>query len=306
MRKVYLDYVPHGINPKEFYPIQEGDKRFEEFARFNNDFLEKNNADFVIFWNNRNIRRKQPGDLILAFKYFCEKLLTPKQAKRACLLMHTQVRDDNGTDLRAVQEAIAPNLNVVFSYQQIDTKTLNFMYNMADVVVNIASNEGFGLSSAEAVMTGTPIINNTTGGLQDQMRFEDEKGDWIRFDDEFTSNHTGRYIAHGEWAKAVFPACRSLQGSIPTPYIFDDRCKFEDVAHAIKYWYDKTPEERQERGQKGREWLLSEECKMSSEAMCGSFIKNINFLFENWEPKKQFELHKVKKAQPYKHLGITW
>jgi glycosyltransferase involved in cell wall biosynthesis len=78
------------------------------------------------------------------------------------------------------------------------------MYNMADVTVNIASNEGFGLSGAESLMTGTPIINNVTGGLQDHMRFEDERGDWIEFTTDIPSNHDGTYKKCGKWAKPVF------------------------------------------------------------------------------------------------------
>jgi hypothetical protein len=45
---------------------------------------------------------------------------------------------------------------------------------VADVVVNIGSNEGWGLSSTEAILSATPIINNVTGGLQDQCGFVDE------------------------------------------------------------------------------------------------------------------------------------
>ena len=29
-----------------------------------------------------------------------------------------------------------------------------------------------------------------------------------------------------------------MVGSIPTPYIFDDRCRFDDVVDRLKEWYD--------------------------------------------------------------------
>ena len=32
----------------------------------------------------------------------------------------------------------------------------------------------------------------------------------------------------------VYPTSRSIQGSPPTPYIFDDRCKWEDATKRIK------------------------------------------------------------------------
>ena len=43
----------------------------------------------------------------------------------------------------------------------------------------MSSNEGWGLSLTEAMITGTMIIPNVTGGMQDQCRFENEKGEWI-------------------------------------------------------------------------------------------------------------------------------
>ena len=57
-----------------FYPITPLSNEWEEFNTFQTNFKSQNNADFVIFWNNRNIRRKAPGDLILAYKHFCDQL----------------------------------------------------------------------------------------------------------------------------------------------------------------------------------------------------------------------------------------
>ena len=124
-----------------------------------------NNVDFVVFWNNRNIRRKQPGDLILAFKTFVDQLPEEKRS-RVALLMHTTAVDNDGTDLRAIHKTICPTYKVIFSEQKLNTIDLNAMYNVVDVVANIGSNEGWGLSSTEAILSGTPIINNVTGGLQ--------------------------------------------------------------------------------------------------------------------------------------------
>ena len=41
-------------------------------------------CQFVVFYNNRNIRRKGPGDVVLAFKEMCDKL-PMKEAKKCCL-----------------------------------------------------------------------------------------------------------------------------------------------------------------------------------------------------------------------------
>ena len=79
--------------------------------------------------------------------------------------------DQNGTDLIKVKEAICPDYDVRFSTARIDDEQLNYIYNLSDCTINIAGNEGFGLTTAESVMAETPIIVNVTGGLQDQCGF---------------------------------------------------------------------------------------------------------------------------------------
>ena len=291
-----VQWVPHGINEKEFYPITELHPQYNEFKEYEKTWKSKNDVNFVVYWNNRNIRRKQPGDVILAYKHFCDQL--PKEkADKCCLLMNTQIRDDNGTDLKAVVKAICPMYKVEITNGGVPLKTLNFFYNMADVTVNIASNEGFGLSGAESLMTGTPIVNNTTGGLQDQMRFEDENGDWIEFNSDFRSEERRR-------EKAVFPSNRSLQGSPMTPYIFDDRCDFRDVGEAIKHWYDMSKEERDECGMEGHNWVMGDESIMSANKMCKRMIDCIEKCFENWTPRKRFTLYKINKEKVIEQPGV--
>jgi glycosyltransferase involved in cell wall biosynthesis len=57
---------------------------------------------------------------------------------------------------------------IQFSLNKIDRKTLNFLYNIADVQILLTSNEGWGLTLTESMLCGTPIIANVTGGMQDQ------------------------------------------------------------------------------------------------------------------------------------------
>lgn len=301
---IYTAYVPHGINSNYFYPIAEGDPNYDAFIKFKDEFLKTNNfPEFIIFWNNRNIRRKHPGDVILSYVAFMKSFDVPPNA---LLFMHTQISDENGTDLGAVVEAMC-QYPVLFSDGRISVSQLNFYYNLADVTINIASNEGFGLSGAESIMAGTPIINNVTGGLQDQCRFSDSQGNWIDFSEEFSSNHTGRFREHGEWAMPVFPAVRTLQGSVPTPYIFDDIVDYEDVGRAIKYWHEKSPEERKKAGVAGRNWALSSEAKFSATEMGNSFIKHLNYVFDNWKPQDRFSVSLVPSFNDHKKpTGILW
>jgi len=298
-----VQWVPHGINESRFYPITELHPDWEDYDKFTKNFKSTNNLDFIILWNNRNIRRKQPGDVILSYKHFCDSL--PKEkAKKCALFMHTQISDGNGTDLAAVKNAICPEYNIIFSDKAVNTRELNFYYNMSDITINIASNEGFGLSHAESLMTGTPIVNNVTGGLQDGCRFEDENGKWIEFTTDFPTNHDGTVKEHAKWAKPVFPSNRSLQGSPSTPYIFDDRVDFRDVAEAIKYWYDMSKEERDKCGMTGHEWACGDESNYSARKMGVRFIECINECLEKWTPRKKFTMYKVGKKEQIEKPGV--
>jgi glycosyltransferase involved in cell wall biosynthesis len=247
-----------------------------------------------VFYNARNIRRKSTSDLIAAYVEFCNSIGKDK-AKKTALLLHTQAMDENGTDLNAVIEAIAdPSIHrIVINDERLSTDQMNLLYNMCDVTALISSNEGWGLSLTEAMMAGKMIIANTTGGMQDQMRFEDENGKWIEFSEEFPSNHFGRYRKHGEWAVPVFPSNISILGSIPTPYIYDDRCSFKDVARAIEQVYSLDAQERNHRGLSAREWVTSDEAMMSARWMCKNVITNVDTTLQSWKPRKNFELLKV-------------
>ncbi len=297
--EVITGYVPHGLNSNIFKPIPETDELYQKYY---NEIKVKNKVDFVLFWNNRNIRRKLPGDVILAFKHFRDQL-PEDQKDNVLLLMHTQPVDQNGTDLRAIWENIAPECKLLFSEAKVGAPDLNAIYNVADVTINIASNEGWGLSSTESLLAGTPIINNVTGGLQDQCRFEDENGDWITFDDVFSTNHNGKYKKHGTWVRPVFPSNRSLQGSPMTPYIFDDRVNFEDVSDAIRRWYDTLPDRRVECGLDGREFCLND--GLTSKQMADKMVEMMNFLFNNPKEKRpRYTLSKVESVT-YKEMGIV-
>jgi len=293
-------YIPHGIPDDKFYPVSELNvEEWEELQQFKKQMLHNREYDFVIFWNNRNIRRKVPSDVILAYKTFADSL--PKeQADKCVLVMHTAPVDSNGTDLPEVVKNVCPDHDVIFSTKKLEDKQLNFLYNVADVQLNIASNEGFGLGTAEALMAGTPIIVNVTGGLQDQCGFK-LKGKHVTHEDydEIHSFHDDRKwennpdLTWGEWVKPVWPKTRSLQGSIPTPYIFDDRCRWDDVADKLKEWYDTPAEERKEAGEKAREWMLQDEVGMSCKNMCERFVKDMDTAFEKWTPRKRFTLYKT-------------
>ena len=78
-----------------------------------------------------------------------------------------------------------------------------------------------------------------------------------------------------------------------TPYIFDDRCQYEDAGEALLDWYKMGPEERERCGEIGRQWVLSDDAKMTTKHMSDSFIKNIETTFKNWKPRETYTLEVV-------------
>ena len=292
-------YLPHGVSDKHYKPISPFDNDQKLMTEMRRQLELDDKVNFIVFYNNRNIRRKNPGDVILAFKTFCDTL-SKEEADKCALIMHTQPRDNNGTDLPVVASVLAPEYRVYFSDKKIEPNQLNCLYNLADVTLNMASNEGFGLGTCESLMAGTPIIVNVTGGLQDQCGFK-YKGEFITYKDYswIHSLHDDKKwkdnedLTHGEWVKPVWPSNRSLQGSIPTPYIYDDRPRSEDFADALKEWYDMGDDERKRCGKLGHEFVMSDDASMSATAMSNLFIEHMDTAFEKWTPRKRFTMFKA-------------
>lgn len=285
---VDLTYVPHGIDPDEFRPVnleEDGGDQLQELKK--QMFHGREDAEFIAFFNSRNIRRKGTADLIQAFNDFAEQ---SNLNEKAYLVLHTDPVDDNGTDLQAVSEALCPSGTVVFSPGKVDSKILNYMYNLADVVCCPSSAEGFGLSHAEALMSGTPTIATVIGGLQDQMGFKKD-GRYLTVDD-FTAdkptNSTGLISKeHGDWVYPLWPN-PSLQGSPATPYIYDSRPKTSDITKGLLYWWKKTKTEREAAGLKGRVYMASE--GFTSANMCEQMTKSINTALDAFKPRARFTL----------------
>jgi glycosyltransferase involved in cell wall biosynthesis len=301
-----ITYVPHGINEDIFFPIDENHEKWNELQQFKKQLFKDKEYEFTLMFNSRNIRRKSFPDTLLAWKLFVDGLPEDKKDKVA-FIAHTQPVDENGTDLNAVIEMIwgktPPNVFIT-GLNRFVPEQMNLLYNCSDAGILISSNEGWGLSLTEAMMCSKPIIANVTGGMQDQMRFEDENGEWIQFTEEFGSNHFGKYKKHGEWAFPVFPNNMSLIGSVPTPYIFDDRADFRDAASQIKAIYDLGKEERVNKGKAARKWITSDEAMMTSKNMSINVINSIDKTLETFTPRPSYDFIQINElpAKQNKHI----
>ena len=138
-------------------------------------------------------------------------------------------------------------------------------------------------------MSGTPIIVNVTGGLQDQCGFNYTADDYITFGSLHDKKTHGSTL-HGEWVVPVWPSAINLNGSVPTPYIFDDRVNDDEVANAIATVYSWGKKERKRKGLEGREFMIN---NLSNKIMCDKMIEGIEQTLDNFKPRKKFDLYKV-------------
>ena len=77
-----------------------------------------------------------------------------------------------------------------------------------------------------------------------------------------------------------------------TPYIFDDRCSFEDAGEALLEWYNEGPEERERKGELGRQFTLGQG-KMTSEHLSAGMIESMDNAFDNWIPREKYTLEVI-------------
>ena len=259
-RDTEVSYVPHGVSPEIFRKLG------EEVGLYKSEILGRDDYDYVIFANNVNIPRKQLPTLIESVGLFADKNTTAK----ICLLMHNNPSSVSSENLKIIANKFCQTCDVVFSETTLEPHFLNIMYNISDVTINIASNEGFGLSTLESVMAGTPIIATNTGGLSDQMFHSDG--------------------SRGEWAYPITPDIRRLASGGNVPYIYDDLCSTTSVVEALEFWHGKTSEERTECGLLGRANAVK---NFGIENMIGGISSGLTNAIKNFKPIQAKKVIKV-------------
>jgi glycosyltransferase involved in cell wall biosynthesis len=255
-------YIPHAVDEEYFKPLPP-----EEVMTFRKA---KNLEDkFVCFWNNRNARRKQSGTLIWWFKEFLDRV----GKDNAVLIMHTDVKDQHGQDLEAIlHELDLLNGEVLFSREKIGLPDLAMCYNVADLTINIADAEGFGLSTLESLSCGTPILVNMTGGLQDQIT--DGEGNWFGI--------------------GLEPTAKAIIGSQSVPYIYEDRINKEEFIEALTKLYEMSPEDRAALGAAGHQYVQKNFAFADFIEKWDELLTNVHETYGSHEDRQNYKPYNVR------------
>lgn len=251
------NFIPHALPHELFFPIPKNEK-----INLRRQILGPDKDDHMVaFWMSRNAKRKRPNDVLWSWKLFMEKLEKEHGKKNATLIMHTDPRDSEGPNLVATADMLGITESVIFSNQRIEFDKINILQNISDVCVCISFAEGFGLSTLEAMQTGTPIIAAKTGGLTRQVvDHRDGSENGIALPVEFTS----------------------LVGSQTVPYIYEDYVSVDTISNAFLEMWEIGPEGREKLGQKARDYVLSE---FEYQDTIDAWHKTMNECIDNWKDR---------------------
>lgn len=253
-------YVPHGVCSKTYYPIDDN----EELMKYKSLLVPGGDKlDYIVLCNNANLRRKQLPNLLVSFKDFCDQLPT-EQRSGVALVLHTNPHQPNGCNVYDIVNSFGDNYNIYVSDKSLSDVWLNRLYNISDVTINVASAEGFGLSTLESMMTGTPIIANQTGGMVDQ---------------------SGTDTSH-EWVYKLNPTLRNIVGSPSVSYLYEDYCSRSSIVDSLRYWHEMSPTERHTRGKSGHQFATE---NFSLSSMIEPFIEGLDNTLENFTPRPRFD-----------------
>jgi len=252
------EYIPHTF-PKHVY--------FEIDPTERKNLMEQNFGPrtdwFKALWVNRNATRKLPADVLDAWKLFLDNLEEKHGHRKALLIMHTDPKDPEGPDLLQVTERLGLQNNVWFSTEKLQFDKMNTLYNLVDTTVNVAKNEGFGLSTLISMQVGKPVIALKTGGETSKV---------VDYRDGST---------HGV---AIEPAKRCLVGSQLVPYIYEDYASTADLADAFMTVHDYTPEERKALGEKCKAYV---ETEFKYEDMIKKWDEKLSACVDNFQKNGQ-------------------
>jgi D-inositol-3-phosphate glycosyltransferase len=163
-----MSFLRHGFNPETMFPIPKAlARRYFRIAE----------NDFVILNLNRNQPRKRWDVVLKAFAEFVSrhrgeafKLLIGTALAGAWHLIEIFDRELQKRGI-TLQEGMR-HLIVVDAPQKLSDEDINILMNCADIGINAADGEGFGLCNFEHAAIGKPQVVPRIGGFHDFFRDE--------------------------------------------------------------------------------------------------------------------------------------
>ncbi len=217
--KEKTNFIPHSLPDNLFFQMNSDKIKFHK----RNILGEDREDHFVGIWVNRNAKRKRPSDLLQAWSFFLDDLEKTQGHRKGTLIMHTEPLDNEGPNLFKVTEMLGIQDNVFFSRERIEFEKMNVLYNISNFCINTSYAEGFGLSTLESMMTGTPIIAPKTGGLTRQVvDYRDGTENGVALDIDL----------------------KTLVGSQHVPYIYEDYTSNENFAKAMMKIYNLSDKDK--------------------------------------------------------------
>ena len=210
-------FIPHAVPKNIYFQMSDVTKKLVKEKHFG----EKSNH-WTLFWNNKNFDRKRPADLIVAWSLFADRVKREKGHSDIVLFLHTDPKFEVGANMIELSKHLGCDHTILYSNGIINFQTLNEYYNISDCTINISHSEGFGLSTLESMMTGTPIIAPLTGGQTRQI----------------IDHRSGE-----EMGKALPIEIKLMNSTQNVPYIYEDYCSVETIAQKIWEMYTMDPEE---------------------------------------------------------------
>ena len=227
------NFIPHALPADVFKKLPD-----QERSYYKKMLLGAERKDhFTGMWINRNAKRKRPNDLLESWKMFLDQLENDQGHRKATLIMHTDPLDQEGPNLYQTVDLLGISDNVFFSTDRLEFEKINVLHNISDFCINVSLNEGFGLTTLEAMQCGNPIIAPKTGGLTRQV------------------------VDHRDGSENGFALpieTRSLVGSQLVPYIYEDYVSSTTISKAIFDLYKMGAEKRKTLGEKARNYAMSE------------------------------------------------
>ena len=257
--EVLCDYIPHGIDTNLFKKL---DSDSNDFTRRG---LLEGGCDFAFLCNNVNMKRKQLPTILEAFDKL-SKTLPKAESDRVALMMHTNRVGESGLNIVQMCNDLYPDTNILFSTTKLSPEMLNQMYNTFSVTINIASNEGFGLSTLESLACETPIICNKTGGLVDQVNEENS------------------------WGIGIEPDVSRLLGSETTNYLYEDIVSSESLASAMLTLHKTPTDELNTMGSLGRKYVQE---NFNVEQMTSKIATGLKNTIDKFSPTPKYRFSKI-------------